>query len=87
MYSLTFRVRRYAINACHVHRLPIHAALCCHGNETRAPIANSPNSAQLGAPLPFSQVTSGSVQYRVTTIHFASSTPTTHAKCNEPKGR
>jgi len=24
------------------------SALCCHGNETRAPIANPPNSAQLG---------------------------------------
>jgi len=23
-------------------------ALCCHSNETRSPIANSPNSAQLG---------------------------------------
>ena len=26
-------------------------AQCCHSNETRAPIANPPNSAQLGAPL------------------------------------
>ena len=25
-----------------------HSALCCHNNETHAPIANSPNSAQLG---------------------------------------
>jgi len=41
-----------------------HSALCCHSNETRASIANPPNSAQLGAPLPFPnpQVTSGSVQ-------------------------
>jgi len=28
-----------------------HSVLCCHGNETRAPIANPPNSAQLlGTP-------------------------------------
>jgi len=38
--------------------------LCCHSNATRAPIANLPNSAQLGAPLPFRQVTSGSVHLR-----------------------
>jgi len=25
-----------------------HSVLCCHSNETRAPIANPPNSAQLG---------------------------------------
>jgi len=37
-------------------------APCCHSNETRAPIANPPNSGQLGAPLPFRQVTSGSMQ-------------------------
>jgi len=33
---------------CRVPRLPIGSALCCHSNETRAPIANQPNSAQLG---------------------------------------
>ena len=27
-----------------------HLVLCCHSNETHAPIANSPNSAQLEAP-------------------------------------
>ena len=32
MHSLTFRIRR----------------VCCHSNETHAPIANPPNSAQLG---------------------------------------
>ena len=32
----------------HVHRLTIRTALRCHNNETRAPIANPPNSAQLG---------------------------------------
>jgi len=26
------------------------SALCCHSNETRIPIANLPNSAQIGAP-------------------------------------
>ena len=36
----------------------LHSALCCHSNETRAPVANLPNSAQLGAPIPFSQVSS-----------------------------
>jgi len=30
---------------CYVHRLSIHPALCCHSNETGAPIANAPNSA------------------------------------------
>jgi len=41
------------------------SALCCHSNETRAPIANPPNSAQLEETptiIPFPQVTSGSVQ-------------------------
>jgi len=39
------------------------SAPCCHSNETRAPIANPPNSAQqTGQPVPFPQVTSGSVQ-------------------------
>jgi len=33
---------------CHVYRLPIRTALCCHSNATRALIANPPNSAQLG---------------------------------------
>jgi len=29
----------------------LHSALCCHSNETRAPIAHLPNSAQLeGTP-------------------------------------
>jgi len=45
----------------HVHRLPIRAALCCHSDNTR--LANPSNSAQLGAPLPFPQVTSGPVQH------------------------
>jgi len=26
----------------------LHSALCCHSSETRAPIANPPDSAQLG---------------------------------------
>ena len=33
---------------CHMHRLPVRAATCCHSNATRAPIANPSNSAQLG---------------------------------------
>jgi len=38
-----------------------HLALGCYSNETRAPIANLPNSAQLEGT-PITQVTSGSVQ-------------------------
>jgi len=39
------------------------SALCCHSNETRAPIVNPPNSAQLeGTPYHFPQLTAGSVQ-------------------------
>jgi len=70
------------------------SCLFCHSNETRAPIANPPNSAQLGGTLPFLQVIPGSVQQCgnaardrrtdtqtcVASIHFTSST--THAKCN-----
>jgi len=38
------------------------SVLCCHSNETHAPIADLPNSAQLeGTPI-VPQVTSGSVQ-------------------------
>jgi len=38
------------------------SALCCHSNETRAPIANPPNNAQLqGAPYYSPQVSSGFV--------------------------
>jgi len=67
-------------------------ALRCHSNATRAPIANPPNSAQLGGSLyhapklhlgPCSNVGIRpwtDIQMRVTTIHFASST--TDAKCN-----
>jgi len=74
----------------------LQLALCCHGNATDAPIANPPNSAQLGSSLyhaaklhlgPCSSVgvrprtdRQTDTQTRVTTIHFASST--THAKCN-----
>jgi len=36
------------------------SALCYHSNETQAPIANSPNSAQLeGHPLPFPNLSPG----------------------------
>ena len=67
--------------------------LCCHSNETRAPIANPPNSAQLeGTPyhsLKLYRIRAEvwacgegqtDTQTRVTIIHFASST--THAKYN-----
>jgi len=36
--------------------------LCCHSNETYAPVANPPNSAQVGGTPTIPQVTSGSVQ-------------------------
>ena len=65
-----------------------------HSNETRAPIANPPNSAQLeGTPtIPPTYIWVRAVvwecregqtdtQTAVTTIHFASATP--HANCNE----
>jgi len=38
------------------------SALCCHSNEIRAPIANPPNSAQLGATLTIPKITSRSVR-------------------------
>jgi len=96
MYSLTFRVRLYTVNACLVQRLPIRAALCCHSNETRPPIANPPNSAQLGGnpyhspkthPGPWSSVgmrRGTDTQTRVTTItYILRHLYTTHAKCNK----
>jgi len=73
------------------------SALCCHSNETRAPIANPFNTAH---PQPYPRVTSGSVQLcgnavkdrqtdiqidtqaAMTNTHFASAMP--HAKSNEP---
>jgi len=73
------------------------SALCCHSNETRAPIANPPNNAQLEVipyhsarlhPGPCSSVgmrrgtdRHTDTQLAVTNIHFASATP--HAKCNK----
>jgi len=71
-------------------------ALCCHSNETRASIANLPNSAQLGGtpyhPTIYIRVhavvwecSNGQRdrQTHVTNIHFASST--TNTKCNKFK--
>jgi len=70
-------------------------AFCFHSNATRAPIANPPNSAQLGVSPTIPKLHPGQcrnvgmrprtetqtdTQTHVTTIHFASST--THAKCN-----
>jgi len=70
--------------------------LCRNSNETRAPIANPPNSAQLGGTPYHSPNSPSYIQVRaavrecgegqtdtqtaVTTIHFVSSR--THAKCN-----
>jgi len=45
-HSLTFRVRRYM----HLQYIR-HVHMCCHSNETCAPTANPPNSAQIeGTP-------------------------------------
>jgi len=66
-------------------------ALCCHSNATSAPIANPPNSAQLGGSLYHAAKLHpgpcNSVCVRPRTdrhardhMHFALST--THAKCN-----
>jgi len=68
--------------------------VCCHSNETRAPIAHPPNSAQLeGTPYhsPSYIIRVHAVvwecgegktdtQTAVANIHFASAMP--HAKCN-----
>ena len=40
----------------------LRSALCCQRNETRAPITNPPNSAQLEGTPTISPVTPGSVQ-------------------------
>ena len=70
------------------------SALCCHSNETRAPIANLPNSAQLqGIPYHSPKLhpdlcssvgmrKGRDTQTSMTNIHFASATP--HTKCNDP---
>ena len=73
------------------------SALCCHSNETRAPLVNPPDSAQLEAiPLPFPNLHPGPcssvgmqrrtdrhTQTAVTKIHFALAT--SHAKCSKTK--
>jgi len=74
----------------------LRSALCCHSNETYAPIANPPNSAQLkGTPYHSPKLHSGlyssvgmrpgtdrqTAQTALTTIHFASAMP--HAKYNQ----
>jgi len=43
MCSLTFLVCRYAVMCANCQ---CRVALCCHSNETRAPTANPPNTAQ-----------------------------------------
>ena len=46
--SRIFPVRPLLVLA-NVRRLLAPLALCCHSNASRAPIANPPNNAQLGA--------------------------------------
>ena len=69
------------------HSLTFRVRRCCHSNETRAPIANPPNTI----PLTYMRVRAvvwqcgggqTDTQTTVTNIHFASATP--YAKCNNP---
>ena len=55
-------VKKPGIEGVHALADISRSALCCHSNETRAPIANPPNSAQLEGTPTIPQVTSGSVQ-------------------------
>jgi len=71
------------------------SALCCQSNETRAPVANPPDSAQLeGTPYHSTNLHPGphtvvwecgdeqtDTQTAVTDIHFASASP--DAKCKQ----
>jgi len=71
----------------------LRSELCCHSNETHAPIANPPNCAQLeGTPFYSPKLHQGpcssvgmwwgtDTQTAMTTIHFVSCM--THTKCNE----
>jgi len=47
----TPRRSHYVVISRDGRKLVIGFALCCHSNATRAPIANPPNSAQLGGSL------------------------------------
>jgi len=72
-----------------------HSAIWCHSNETRAPIANPPNSAQLEgiyyhspnihlgscSSVGCSEGQTTDTQTAVSNIHFASAMP--HAKCKQ----
>jgi len=44
------------------HSLTFRVRCCCHSNETRAPVANPPNSSQLEGTPTVPHVTCGSVQ-------------------------
>jgi len=69
----------------------LHSALCCHSNETRAPIANPPSSAQLEG-IPYHSPSyirvcavvwergegQTDTQMYVTNIHFASAMQSNH---------
>jgi len=86
--TITITIRHRASTSTHWH---FTFVLCCHSNETHAPIANPPNSAQLeGTPtIPPSYIrvhaavwecSKRQTHTRMTNINFAMST--THAKCN-----
>ena len=86
-------VLHYVVISLDGRKLVSRVRVCC-SNATSAPIANPPNSAQLGGspyhspklhPGPCNSMgiwprTDRHTQTRMTTIHFASST--TRAKCN-----
>jgi len=65
----------------------VYVRVCCHSNETRAPIANLPNSAQVqGTPYHSPKLHLGACvaqdrhTHRRDQIHFTSATP--HGKCS-----
>jgi len=92
MYSLIFRVRVIITRTRNV------TPLCCHSNATRRPIANPPNSAQLGGipTIPPNYIRVRAIVWacgrRQTDRHTHVQTrvttihfasSTTHAKCNQ----
>ena len=92
-HSLTFCIRCYMHLQC--ISIQAYVRVCCHSNETHAPIAHLPNTVQLDGtpyyssklhPGPCSSVemqqgTDKDTETAMANIHFASAIP--HAKCNK----
>jgi len=86
-------ISRSALYAFAVYKAVSYIRVCCHSNETRAPIVNPPISAQLEGtiyhsskshPGPYNNVGMRWGRDRHTAVantHFASAVP--HAKCNK----